>query len=287
MHFTYDHPETTCLRQGDVLRRTEGVDSILAQVHPHYHQNAANRFLIVLTQSCDLERRAGQSCKARYITIAAVRLASLAIEREIDNHRTALEARARVAKQSHRFQVERFVEHLLNNNEPAYFYLHEDITAGLDEPQCAFLRLSIPIKARLHYETCLAAKLLQLKPEFQAKLGWLVGDMYSRIGTADWVPTVESEADFKARVTKIVESETLWVEPKKHKLLLTALEQCTEPITLDVATRELKRISLPTRKQKVVARLRDLVDPLPMDEAARRNLYNQLDNDSDLAELLK
>jgi hypothetical protein len=287
MHFTYDTPDTSSLRQGDVLRRTEQVNQILAEVHPHYHRNADNHFLIVLTQSCDLERRDDQPCKARYITVAAVRPARLAIEREINNYRTELEAKAHVAKDSHRLAVERFVQRLFNNNDPAYFYLHEDLTAGLDESQCAFLRLSIPIKARLHYETCLGAKFLQLKPEFQAKLGWLVGNLYLRIATADWVPSVEGETDFKKRVDRIVDSEILWVDPKRHKRLVEALDKCEEPVTFEVAQRELKTIVVTSRKQKVLKRVRELLDPITMDGAVRTSLYNRLENDPGLAEYLK
>ncbi|BAC47429.1 bsr2164 [Bradyrhizobium diazoefficiens USDA 110] len=41
------------------------------------------------------------------------------------------------------------------------------------------------MKADLHLATCVAAKILQLTDTFQAKLGWLVGQMYSPVGTQD------------------------------------------------------------------------------------------------------
>jgi hypothetical protein len=283
MHFTYDENlEKTCLLQGDVLRRTEQINQILKDFHPHYYQNDDNHFLIVLTQSCDLERRDQEFCKARYITLAAVRPARLAIEREINNHRSPLEAQAHVARKSLEVVIERFVQHLLNNNQSPYFYLHEDVAAGLAEPECAFLRLSIPIKSRLHYETCLAAKFLQLKPEFQAKLGWLVGDLYSRIATAEWTPNPE----FKSRVSKILNDQIIWVEAKQHKQLMAVLAQCQEPVTLDVAVRELERIQVPTRKQSVIRRMRELLEPVAMDHPTRVKLYNQLENDENLTAFL-
>lgn len=50
----------------------------------------------------------------------------------------------------------------------------------------ASLKVSIALKSNLHYEQCLAAKALELSDEFKAKLGWLVGNIYSRVGTTDW-----------------------------------------------------------------------------------------------------
>ena len=77
---------------------------------------------------------------------------------------------------------------LLNNNHPEYFYLAEDVDCHLSEACVAFLKLAIPIKSE-HYDRCLAARISQLKEIFQAKLGWLAGNIYSRVGTPDWVPT--------------------------------------------------------------------------------------------------
>jgi hypothetical protein len=43
----------------------------------------------------------------------------------------------------------------------------------------------VALKA-LHYDKLLAAKIAQLKEPFQAKLGSLIGTMYSRVGTTEW-----------------------------------------------------------------------------------------------------
>jgi len=78
-----------------------------------------------------------------------------------------------------------FTESLLDNNESSYFYLHEDIDSSISGMNCAFLALSVALRIE-HYDKCLAAKVAQLKEPFQAKLGWLVGSMYSRVGTQEW-----------------------------------------------------------------------------------------------------
>jgi hypothetical protein len=78
-----------------------------------------------------------------------------------------------------------FLQHLFDNNEPGFFYLHEDRSFGIHQSCCAILALSVALRAQ-HYDMLLAAKLAQLKEPFQAKLGWLMGNMYSRVGTTEW-----------------------------------------------------------------------------------------------------
>jgi len=78
-----------------------------------------------------------------------------------------------------------FTDRLLDNNEPGYFYLHEDVSLGLSGHNCAFLALSVALRT-CHYDLCFRAKVAQLKEPFQAKLGWLTGNMYSRVGTEEW-----------------------------------------------------------------------------------------------------
>src|SRR5207248_2002796 len=84
-----------------------------------------------------------------------------------------------------RRQLAMYLESLMDNNRPAYFYLHTDQSLGIAEPCCAFLQLTVAFRSQ-HYEKCLAAKIAQLGVEFQAKLGWLIGNMYSRVATTEW-----------------------------------------------------------------------------------------------------
>src|SRR5881394_3482701 len=188
MHFTYsEEPDATSLQQGDILKRTPDVDSILKSVHPHYHHKTDYNFFIILTQSCDLVRRNGRTCKSRYITIAAVRSLELAVNRYAASLQyDDVEAALGFCPDDRKDKLRQFVERLLNNNEDNYFYLKAEPARGLSEDHCAFLQLSIALKSELHYDTLLAAKSLQLSESFQHKLGYLVGTSYSRVGTEDW-----------------------------------------------------------------------------------------------------
>ena len=77
MHFTFEkRVASDDLQQGDVISRTQQLDAVLKDVHPHYFYGEDYRYFLVLTQSCDLVRRPGYKsalCKSRYITLAAIR----------------------------------------------------------------------------------------------------------------------------------------------------------------------------------------------------------------------
>ena len=227
VHFTYQDPvDAASLHQGDVLRRTEQLNDVLREVHPHYHDKIDYKHFIVLTQTCDLVRRDNGRCNARYITIAAVRPVRLATARYVERHqRHELERQLSFCEAKGRDRLRQFVERLLNNNEDAYFYLHREPARGFGEDQCAFLHLSIALKTQLHYDMLLHAKCLQLKEAFQHKLGATLGRLYSRIATEDWVPIHATRSEFAQEVTsKVTDVDVIWLEKRSHRRIVEKLE---------------------------------------------------------------
>ena len=151
--------------------------------------------------------------------------------------RPEVERAAGIASKNHRFKIEQFLGSVLNNNRVPYFYLHPELGADFPEPCCAFLRLSVPICTADHYSTCLRAKILQLRTDFQAKLGWLVGELYSRVGTQDFTPNTDTKLEFKERIERVLEAHgTLWVPDKRYMRLLKRLRQ-EEDISPEVVVR--------------------------------------------------
>src|SRR5690606_7730478 len=75
---------------------------------------------------------------------------------------------------------------------------------------------SIVIDCEGAYEACLKARRLSLRSVFQAKLGWLAGNIYARVGTDDWVPTVMNVSDFKRHIEHILSTQCQWVDDKKY-----------------------------------------------------------------------
>jgi hypothetical protein len=216
-HFCYaDGGEYECdqLLQGDVLKRTPEIEQILSDIHPHFHRHNKNLFFMVLSQSCDLVRRNDQQPNALYVNVAPVRPIDEVLSREIAALQLAnVRGEIPLVTQKAKVKLADFARRLLNNNVAQYFYLEGSATP-LGQDCCAFLRLSIPIKTELHYQACLDAKILQLTDAFQAKLGSLVGQLYSRVGTKDW-----KHDAMEAKVKGMLNGVAHWVDDEKVKHL--------------------------------------------------------------------
>ncbi len=257
MHFTYSSTSSEDLSQGDVLDRNPEFEAILEEVHPHY-SDPKNTHFMVLTQTCDLVRRGGNHCNARYISIAAVRRLSTAYERELyDKRMFSYKSLPPIADTKAKSSLDLFLHRLFNNNEPNYFFLSKEPTVGLPSHSCAFLRLSIALKAEIHYQTLLGCRILQLDEPFQAKLGWLVGQLYSRVATQDWPPD-----ELRKQVKNTHDEEAIWVDPRRAKRLKREIEKEIENNGEDalgeVEIEDLIK-KLPTRKEEVLERIQDVI----------------------------
>ena len=288
MHFTYD-PRLckTELMQGDVLARTAELDEILKAVHPHFHQHEKNRFFMVLTQSCDLVPRHNGACKAPYITLAPVRTLDLVIERQLAQFPLVrVFADLPVIGAKAKNKASEFLQRLFNNNESGYFYLDGEDTL-LDSDCVAFLNLSIAVKSDLHLKTLLASKILQLDATFQAKLGWLVGQMYSRVGTLDWEPVA-----LKKKVGEVLQESAIWVEDQKVLPLEDAYRaKVVASPEARMTQADISRViaKAPTRKQLVLREAARVIEDTlgPEYAALAERIRKRLDGDAGIATLLK
>jgi hypothetical protein len=203
-HYVYDEPNKTVLRQGDILQRTDALNAHLTEFHPYYGSHEDYHHFMVVTQSCDLAKRKGEILPAcPYITIAAVRPLEEALRREAAKLQEPWQRETKVISAKVKTKLAMFLESLFDNNKEGYFYLHQDVGLGIQANYCVFLYLSVALKA-MHYPMCLEAKVAQLKEPFQAKLGYLIGHLYSRIGTTEWNDNVpdKSVAKFASEVLK-------------------------------------------------------------------------------------
>lgn len=271
--FTYCPCSDGDIQQGDILKKTAALSQLLEQIHPFYKNDDYTHF-IVLTQSCDLVRRDGKEPKARYITLAAVRPLQLVLERELEKYQNPFSKCAMVCKVSARERLSFFVSQLLNNNSSEYFYLHSQPEVGFVERSCAFLRLSVSIKASLHYKTCYEARLLSLNSLFQAKLGWLVGNLYSRVGTDDWVPKQTTQAEFEAEVEGILEEICQWVDDKRLKASQATAGDDISAKSRDELRRHIHSTKIPRRKEELLKAIVEVVTA--MGKLADQNDADQL-----------
>lgn len=194
VHFTYKaNPDMNSLCQGDVLIKTDELIETLRTVHP-YFCNEEYKYFMVLSQSCDLVRRNGGKCKTPYITLAAVRDYDDFLAKTLIGNNMAENCHGfLLVEEKARTRVYQMIERVYNNTEPEYFFLYKDNTLDFPKPMVVYLKVSIALKSEAHYQKCLNAKQLELSDEFKAKLGWLVGNMYSRVGTADWESVMDKE----------------------------------------------------------------------------------------------
>lgn len=280
-HFTYRNPESKDLLQGDLFAKTKEVEDLIREVHPYYLKNDYTHF-IALTQSCDLVRRKTQPCNSRYITIAAVRPLDLLIRRELEKYQDDFDKAGMVCSNKVRLQMMQFLGRLLNNNEPEYFYLHSEPALNLSAPQCAFLRLSISVKSERHYETLFRARVLSLHEVFQAKLGWLVGNMYSRIGTDDWVPIVEVEPDFEKRIKDLLKTACIWVDEKRLALAKKSAPSDLHMAAPETVRQHIESVDVPNPTELVIKAVLDELTKLSKvaDIGEAQRIGNRLRNNT-------
>lgn len=199
MHWSYSPITDEHLVQGDILLPNERLQSALEQVH-RWFANPKYLGFLVLTQSCDLVRRDGEGCKSRYVTIAAIRPLRQVLIALLEQVCARIAERYFLA--SDRGRATELIHRIINQNEASLglFYLHPDASVGIAEEAVALLRVSIALRSREHYDSLVSARTGRLNGEFANKLGWLCGNLYSRVGITDWT---ESD-DRKAQATTLV-----------------------------------------------------------------------------------
>lgn len=186
MHWTYAQVESDDLSQGDILAPTPELRQILDHVHPYFSDEKYMGFMIT-TQSCDLVRRP-PAPKAQYINISSIRSLKEIGPRLL---RSAVKSAGPcVFYRSDKARAKDLFSRIFNQNEQSLglFYLHPSPELNLGDPAVALLRVTISLKAE-HYDALLRARVGTLSAEFRAKLGWLVGNLYSRAATRDWQDT--------------------------------------------------------------------------------------------------
>lgn len=279
MHRTYasDGPDAE-LEQGDILQPSDALKQILCEVHPHFCDDKYLGFLVA-TQSCDLALR-GPTPRAPYICVASIRPLSQVI------HKVLAEAVnptfEGILPSSCKRDARQFLERLFNQNEQAagLFYLHKDADAGIAEPAVAFLRVTVALRAG-HYNTLINARVGRLTPEFRAKLGWLMGNLYARPATRDWAETREDKKSLSNFVTQYV-SEGRWID---DEIIETAKGRGIDLRSADPET--LEELRPPTRREKALSEVGDelrRVAPELRDEIIEK-LQNRLRNSGKFARL--
>jgi len=224
-HWTYESFEAqNDLQQGDILEPTQELRNILHSVHPHFLNPKYTAFLIV-TQSCDMVCRKGKMPDTRYINITVVRPLETVLHTFL-SHVCECVADGVYLKES-KADARRLMERIFNQNEQSLgvFYLHPDVSAGIDTASVSLLRVKVTLHVE-HYEVLREARRGRLNSAFRSKLGWLVGNLYARIGTPDWSDSEDKKKQLEKLIKDWIDGEEdlspswvpkSWVESAKNK----------------------------------------------------------------------
>lgn len=222
VHFTYKESiDRVNLQQGDILKKSDELVRLMQEVHPHYTKDSYTYFQVI-TQSCDLAKRSGRGCSAKYITLAAVKSLRTVIESHLDeisqDDLFSLDD-TKYCSTAQKRKLKDLLNKLFNNNHKELFFLYADPAIGLTEDSCTVLHLSIAIKSDLHYQLCLDSKIAELDDNFKSKLGWAVGNLYSRVGTIDFPEgTSISNEQFDRMIEERLRDYVAWVGEDKFAI---------------------------------------------------------------------
>lgn len=194
-HWTYeDFSQTDDLFQGDIVER-EGILPVLSKVHSHFCNDKYLGFIII-SQTCDLVLRGG-NCKTNYISLAVIRGMGSVLPKILDDlYRPILkelypsnrDIAPGLYPEEHKLNSMDLLKKIINQNEQSLgmVYLHQDGDVGISEPSVALLRVSIALRSSEHYKAIQKARTGRLAVSFRNKLGWLAGNLFSRVDTSDW-----------------------------------------------------------------------------------------------------
>ncbi len=260
VHFTYKADiDSSSLCQGDLLEITDEIREVLKEIHP-YFLNAQYKYFMVLTQSCDLVRRGSSKCKTPYITLAAVKNFDSVFEYLLIKNKFAEKVNDfLLMDEKHWNKAYQLLERIYNNTESDYFFLYKEGNK-LPDSMIVSLKVSIALKSDLHYQKCLDAKVLELSDEFKAKLGWLVGNIYSRVGTTDW-ESILSYEERKDMLKNELNSHCVVAEKPQISALKKELKDSSDLITTsEEAAAFISKCNIESTYDQVIAVLADIIN---------------------------
>lgn len=219
MHWTYTHINNSeeDLQQGDIIIPNNVFYSELEKIHPYFCNKKYLGF-IILTQSCDLVRRNEEQCSSDYICLGVIRDLESLLPRLFEKSCTKLSSNVYLADD--KFKAIQLIKRILNQNEQSLglFYLHEDNDSGIAESSVALLRVNFSLRAKDHYHKLVKLRSGRIAAPYKEKLGWLSGNLYSRIGTPDWSEK-ESRNKIENLIKKYIDNESLiWLSKEKKNL---------------------------------------------------------------------
>jgi hypothetical protein len=175
------------LFQGDIIFIDDAIRSNLIALYQDRVKKA--EFAIVLTQSCDLVKRSdlGNQCKAQLIHMGILSIFDEYFLDDLSKYceKGLFEDKVLIIDEGKAQKLQNSLEKLFNNNISDHFFIPEDSGKGLANHYVVDLRDQCLISYE-YFEDILGNKRCELEEIYRAKLGYMVSQLFSRIGTKDW-----------------------------------------------------------------------------------------------------
>lgn len=275
LHWTYrEIKKESNLEQGDILVPSPELKALLEVVHPHFAKPKYVGFLIT-TQTCDLVRRGDGEPKTPYINLAVIRPLAQVSEKLFAKVASPL-APGIYPKQA-KGAVEENLKKLFNQNEQSLglFFLQTDIDSGIGEPSVAFLRVGVAVRAT-HYDTLIKCREGGLRADFQAKLGWMCGNLFDRPSTPDWGENDGGKKGLKELISTWVAAGDLGIIWMDKEIAARAAERGWELASL--TKEQLKQITPKPPLEQALEAMSEIARKLGVEEAVITQLKGRLRN---------
>lgn len=236
------------LNQGDLIQLTNDIKGLIESNEIKINPKA--KYLIILTHTCDIVHD-----KSKYITFTPVIFLEDFIQELIEESmKKEIERKGQVLSIKKKLTICDKILRLANNNLSEYFFLIMNTGREINNHLVALLKESFSINSKSIDHSILKdkdAKVAELNENFRAKLGWLIGDMYARVATKDYIPEAISKEDFVKEVDQTLEKSVLWIEGKKIDSGERKLREDIDSLDQDNIREYLNNIHIPSNEEKI------------------------------------
>lgn len=170
----YRQSDQKDLWQGDIIHRRELIDTGALSGHQDYiAQRDDFPGFCVVTQTCDLVREEESGSEVDFICLSVIRRLT-----DVFSKNTS-QKEIRKTKDK--------LKNILNHDytKQGYFFLPSEPSILMED--CVVdLRTTFSLYAEKHYDQVLKARKLSLTDVYANRLGWMLGNIFSRVPTPDW-----------------------------------------------------------------------------------------------------
>lgn len=212
-----DHSAELSLQQGDVLRVDGQFSQYFSEFYPAIQPVNSNEYVMVLTQSCDLVRDKKRKPKLSHINVCLIRRLSLFLTQLINDEikPTTIKDKKILTRDALDQLKDSFSKLFNNNDQKTLFFLPK--TIPFEEDMVAVLPLSFSFQTN-HYDLLIENRILGIKTEFQAKVGYIIGQLYNRIATPDLHDFGWDDKKIRSYINQLLDHLNLQQVPDKDYL---------------------------------------------------------------------